>query len=193
MNSNNYTKEIILASNSSRRKDYLKILGFPFMIKTLKINENYPKHLKGKSIPNFLAKLKAEPFKKHIKNNQIVITADTIVWSKGICYGKPKSFEEARDMLKNLSGNIHQVITSVGFLTSSGYSSITSITEVTFRKIHEELIDHYIKHEKPFDKAGGYGIQDSIGVIAVSEIKGSYTNVVGLPVSEVYAELKRLE
>jgi septum formation protein len=184
--------EIILGSSSPRRHEYLKELGIPFRVEVHSQNETYNNDMGPIEIASHIAKLKSKPFIKNLKVKHIVITADTIVWNKGVCLGKPKDRTEAIKMLKNISNSKHQVITAVGFLTSLGYESINQTTTVKFKKLNEEDIIKYIESYNPFDKAGGYGIQDWIGLIGVDEIKGSYTNIVGLPVSEVYIKLKEI-
>ncbi len=188
----NFNKEIILASNSPRRKAFFELFNFPFSIKTINVKENYPIHLKDVSIARYIAGLKANPFKKTINKNQIVITADTIVWHENKCLGKPCSLEDARKMLYSLSNKTHKVITAVGFLTYSNYSCIDVTTEVTFEELNESIIENYLSNENPFDKAGAYAIQESIGLLSISKINGSYTNVVGLPVTEVLNQIERL-
>ena len=184
--------EIILASNSPRRKSFFNLFNFPFKIKTFDVEEVYPPNLRERDIARYIAGLKANPFKKIIKKNQIVISADTIVWHENMCLGKPKSLSHARKMLKSLSGKTHKVITAVGFLTFDNYYCIDVTTDVTFEILNNSLIDNYLLKEKPLDKAGSYAIQESIGLLGISKINGSYTNVVGLPVTEVLNEINKL-
>ena len=184
--------EIILASNSPRRKSFFNLFNFPFKIKTFDVEEVYPPNLRERDIARYIAGLKANPFKKIIKKNQIVISADTIVWHENMCLGKPKSLSHARKMLKSLSGKTHKVITAVGFLTFDNYYCIDVTTDVTFEILNNSLIDNYLSKEKPLDKAGSYAIQESIGLLGISKINGSYTNVVGLPVTEVLNEINKL-
>ena len=188
----NFKKEIILASNSPRRKDFFNLFKFPFKIKTFDVEETYPSNLKEADIARYIAGLKSNPFKKIINKNQIVISADTIVWHENKCLGKPKSLDEAKQMLKSLSGKTHEVITAVGFLTFNNYYCIDVTTEVTFEKLNNSIIDDYLLNASPLDKAGSYAIQESIGLLGISKINGSYTNVVGLPVTEVLNEIKKL-
>ena len=188
----NFKKEIILASNSPRRKDFFNLFKFPFKIKTFDVEETYPSNLKEADIARYIAGLKSNPFKKIINKNQIVISADTIVWHENKCLGKPKSLDEAKQMLKSLSGKTHKVITAVGFLTFNNYYCIDVTTEVTFEKLNNSIIDDYLLNASPLDKAGSYAIQESIGLLGISKINGSYTNVVGLPVTEVLNEIKKL-
>tara|TARA_B110000495_G_C22834072_1_gene486554 strand:+ start:221 stop:805 length:585 start_codon:yes stop_codon:yes gene_type:complete len=188
----NFKKEIILASNSPRRKDFFNLFKFPFKIKTFDVEETYPSNLKEADIARYIAGLKSNPFKKIINKNQIVISADTIVWHENKCLGKPKSLDDAKQMLKSLSGKTHKVITAVGFLTFNNYYCIDVSTEVTFEKLNNSIIDDYLLNALPLDKAGSYAIQESISLLGISKINGSYTNVVGLPVTEVLNEIKKL-
>ena len=188
----NFKKEIILASNSPRRKDFFNLFKFPFKIKTFDVEETYPSNLKEADIARYIAGLKSNPFKKIINKNQIVISADTIVWHENKCLGKPKSLDDAKQMLKSLSGKTHKVITAVGFLTFNNYYCIDVTTEVTFEKLNNSIIDDYLLNALPLDKAGSYAIQESISLLGISKINGSYTNVVGLPVTEVLNEIKKL-
>jgi len=188
----NFKNEIILASNSPRRIDFFNLFEFPFKIKTFDVEESYPSNLKEADIARHIAGLKSNPFKEIINKNQIVISADTIVWHENKCLGKPKSLNEARQMLKSLSGKTHKVITAVGFLTFNNYYCIDVSTKVTFEKLNKSIINNYLLNGNPLDKAGSYAIQESIGLLGISKIEGSYTNVVGLPVTEVLNEIKKL-
>ena len=180
----NYT--IILASASPRRQEFLKTLDIDFKIQLKPIEEVYPEHLIHSEISDFLSVLKAEPFLEALSKNDILITSDTIVWHNNMALGKPKDEQDAFNMLAALSGKTHEVITSVCFKTKSKTTLIHDITKVTFNKLSDETIHYYISTYKPFDKAGAYGIQDWIGLIGISNIEGSYTNVVGLPTEKVY-------
>ena len=187
----NFKDEIILASNSPRRRDFFNLFEFPFKIKTFDVEESYPSNLKEAEIARHIAGLKSNPFKKIINKNQIVISADTIVWHENKCLGKPKSLNEAKQMLKSLAGKTHKVITAVGFLTFNNYYCIDVTTKVTFEKLNKYIIDDYLLNGNPLDKAGSYAIQESIGFLGISKIEGSYTNVVGLPVTEVLNEINK--
>ena len=187
----NFKDEIILASNSPRRRDFFNLFEFPFKIKTFDVEESYPSNLKEADIARHIAGLKSNPFKKIINKNQIVISADTIVWHENKCLGKPKSLNEAKQMLKSLAGKTHKVITAVGFLTFNNYYCIDVTTKVTFEKLNKYIIDDYLLNGNPLDKAGSYAIQESIGFLGISKIEGSYTNVVGLPVTEVLNEINK--
>ena len=184
-------KNIILASGSPRRQQYFKELDLDFTIQLKEVEEVYPNHLKAEEITNFLSELKAAAF-EHLNENDILITSDTIVWHEGKALGKPKDYEDAFQMLKSLSGKTHEVITSVSFKTNVKTETIFEITKVTFKEISDEAITYYLENYKPFDKAGSYGIQEWIGLIAISKIEGSYANVVGMPVDKVYDKLVEL-
>lgn len=190
MNLNGY--KIILASKSPRRIEYLKKMKIPFISKKSKYNENFDTNLKGHLIPRFIVKKKAEIFINKVKDKEIIITADTIVWHKNKCLGKPKNDEEALSMLNELSNNVHQVITAVGFLTKKKLEIIHKTTKVKFGKVSKEDLINYTIKDKPFDKAGSYGIQDWFGLVAVESLNGSYSNIVGLPTYEVYNKLKEI-
>ena len=187
---NNY--EIILASGSPRRQYFFRSLNTPFTIETYPVDETFPIELKGKKIPEFIVQQKNAPFVNKIQERQIVITADTIVWCENRYLGKPKNKKSAKEMLEFLSGKSHEVITSVGFLTSQKFEMITETTKVYFKDLTNQEIDHYIEEASPLDKAGGYGIQDWIGAIGITHIEGSYTNVVGLPLAQVKEKLSIL-
>lgn len=191
--SNKY--KIILASGSPRRQQFFKDFdfgdSFDFEIRLKEIEEVYPNHLKAEEITNYLAKLKAEAFDGELLDNEILVTSDTIVWLKDTALGKPKNYEDAVQILKSLSNVTHEVITSVCFKTSTNIETIFDVTKVTFNTLNENAIHYYLNTYKPFDKAGAYGIQDWIGLIGISKIEGSYTNVVGLPTEKVYNYLSR--
>jgi septum formation protein len=180
---------LILASSSPRRHEFFKKLGLDFEVRLKPVEEIFPKHLKGVNIANYLSKLKAEPFLSELKGNDLLITSDTVVWHKDQFLGKPKDEEEAYLMLKKMSGDWHEVITSVCFTSTKDQRLVDSCTLVKFKDLTDKEIWYYINSYKPFDKAGGYGIQDWIGLIGIEEIKGSYTNVVGLPTHLVYKTL----
>ena len=177
--------EIILASGSPRRKAFLESLKIPFSIKTFFVDETFPPQLQGEEIAQHIVRQKNAPFKEIIQDHQIVITADTIVWCENRYLGKPQNKKAAKEMLSFLSGKSHEVITSVGFLTSRNFEVITETTKVYFKDLTDQEIDYYIEESYPLDKAGAYGIQEWIGAIGITQIKGSYTNVVGLPLAQV--------
>lgn len=181
--------KIILASGSPRRQQFFKELGFDFEIRLKSVEEVYPKELKGSEISDYLSELKANAFKGTLKSNEILITSDTVVWHKNQSLAKAADKEEGTQMLRTLSNDWHQVITSVSFMTSATLNTVNHSTEVKFARLSEEEIEHYVTNFKPYDKAGAYGIQEWIGLIAIEELKGSYTNVVGLPTQLVYKTL----
>jgi septum formation protein len=181
-------KNIILASGSPRRQQYFKELDIDFSIQLKEIEEIYPNHLKAEEITNFLAELKANAF-NDLNEKDILITSDTIVWHENKALGKPKDYQDAFAMLQSMSGKTHEVITSVSFKTNVKLETIFEVTKVTFKKLSDAAITYYLDNYKPFDKAGSYGIQEWIGLIGISNIEGSYANVVGMPVDKVYDKL----
>lgn len=183
---------IILASGSPRRQAFFKSLGLDFEIRLKPIAEDYPERLTHFEISDYLAQLKALPYKKELKANDILITSDTIVWHNNQALGKPKDETDAFNILKSLSNSTHEVITSVCFTTQNFEKTLNAITKVTFKNLTDEEILYYIKTCKPFDKAGAYGIQEWIGLIGVTKIEGSYFNVMGLPTHLVYKVLNDL-
>ncbi|MCD7923929.1 MAG: Maf-like protein [Bacteroides sp.] len=184
---------VILASNSPRRKELLSGLGIDYEVKTLPgIEESYPDTLKGEEIPLYIAREKADAYRDSMQPDELIITADTIVWLDGVVMGKPKDEEDARNMLRRLSGKTHQVMTGVCLTTTGFRKSFSTVTDVTFTDLTEEEIHYYVEHYKPMDKAGAYGIQEWIGFVGVQSIAGSYFNVMGLPVQRLYKELKKL-
>jgi len=180
---------IILASKSPRRKELLTELGLCFEVQTFDTDESFPVIMPVNEVSIFLAEQKAHPFESSIDDEMLVITADTIVHIEGEILGKPANYEDAFRMLSLLSGKWHQVATGVCILTKQKKVSFTSQTSVLFKHLTNEEIDYYITNYKPYDKAGAYGIQEWIGFIAVEQIKGSYFNVMGLPVQHLYEEL----
>ena len=182
--------QIILASASPRRQAFFKELGIPHKIKVIPVQENYPNELKGAEIAMHIAKQKSIPFESLIQPQQLVITADTIVWHQGCYLGKPKSKEEAIKMLKALSNSTHQVTTAVGFLTDKGFELLEETSEVTFRKLTKNEINHYVESGSPMDKAGAYGIQDPFGEQVILSINGSFSNIVGLPLAQVIIKIQ---
>ena len=181
--------KIILASGSPRRHQFLNELDIPFIMDIRPVKELYPENLKGSEITNYLSELKAEVFLKELKEKEILITSDTIVWHNETALGKPETTTEAFKMLESLSGTTHKVITSVTFTTNTYQKTVHSTTAVTFKKLSKEEIDYYIQNYDPLDKAGAYGIQEWIGLIGITRIEGSYFNVVGLPTHMVYKTL----
>ena len=185
--------KIILASNSPRRKELLSGLGVDYEVKTLPdVDESYPDGLSGEEIAKHIARGKAEAYRSLIQADELVITADTIVWLDGTVMGKPKDDEEAKDMLMRLSGKTHQVITGVCLTAVSTQKTFATVTDVTFATLTDEEVDYYVTRYQPMDKAGSYGVQEWIGFVGVENLSGSYFNVMGLPIQHLYTELKKL-
>lgn len=185
--------EIILASNSPRRRELLTNLGItfsPFVI--FGIDESYPSDLKGEEVALFVAEKKAAAYKEHIRDNRLIITADTIVSTAEGVLGKPQDEQAARDMLRLISGREHTVTTAFTLNTTEYHVSQAVTTVVKFAPLTDEMIEYYIRRFLPFDKAGAYGIQEWIGLAAVESIDGSYSNVVGLPTQQLYEALSKL-
>lgn len=183
---------IILGSGSPRRKELLGDLGLEFKVKLVKeVEEVYPETLPVDEIPEYLSKLKADAYTSLISENDLVVTADTIVICDNRPMGKPKDYGNAVSMLKSLSGKIHKVITGVTLKTLEKSVSFSALTLVEFAELDEDEIEYYIEKYRPFDKAGAYGIQEWIGCIGVKKIEGSFYNVMGLPLHKLYTELKK--
>ena len=181
---------IILASNSPRRRELLGGLGIDFTVKVIGgIDESWPHELKGEDIPLYISREKAAPYKATIAPDELVITADTIVYVDGEVLGKPADEADAKRMLRMISGRWHEVITGVTLMTAEREHSFAVTTKVKFCNLSDSEIDYYIKNYAPMDKAGAYGIQEWIGYVGVEAIEGSYFNVVGLPVQRLYREL----
>ena len=187
--------EIILGSQSPRRRELMAGLDLPFTAINIDADESFPPSLKGGDIPYYISRAKAHAYAPKLTENQLLITADTIVWCDDQMLGKPHNEAEAFAMLRSLSGKTHQVFTAVTFLTPSergtGGVTIVDRTDVTFKELSDAEINYYIDHYKPFDKAGAYGIQEWIGYIGCTALNGSYFNVMGFPVHLVYDELKK--
>lgn len=182
---------LILASGSPRRQQFFKELDLDFTIQLKPVDETFPDHLQGPEITDYLAKLKAAAF-TDLQATDILVTSDTIVWFNGVALNKPEDRDEAYAMIAALSGNSHQVITSVAFTTKEGQTVINDTTTVTFKELTEQEINYYIDNYQPYDKAGGYGIQEWFGYIAVTSLEGSYFNVMGMPLHKVYETLMQL-
>jgi septum formation protein len=182
-------KNIILASGSPRRQQFFKDLDLSYSIRLKEIEEVYPDGLQGAEITNFLAELKANAFEKELDTNDLLITSDTIVWLNESALGKPTDADDAFAMLQKLSNKTHEVITSVCIKSIAKTEVFHCITKVTFTTLSEAAIRYYLEQYQPFDKAGSYGIQDWIGLIGISKIEGSYTNVVGLPTELLFKKL----
>ena len=210
--------KILLGSQSPRRRELLAGLDVDFRVVTIDADEHYPEELTGGDIPYFISRAKAEAYGEPLAEDEILLTADTIVWvpdgsimgaawrphlheddnrrrdarvPSGVMLGKPRDEEEARGMLRLLSGRMHEVYTGVTLKTREGMQTIADKTEVWFRALTEEEIDYYVEKYKPLDKAGAYGVQEWIGYVGVTKIVGSYFNVMGLPVERVWEEIKR--
>ena len=181
--------KIFLGSKSPRRQALLKNLGFDFEIFTIETEEIFPSDLKKEEVTNHLAQLKAKAYEGKLAENELVITADTIVWHNDNVLGKPKNEKEAFDILKSLSGDSHHVYTSVCIKSKEKEVVFSDCTTVFFSALSDEEINYYITNYKPFDKAGAYGIQDWIGLRAITKIEGSYYNVMGLPTEKLYKAL----
>ncbi len=182
---------IILGSQSPRRQELLRGLDIAFTVRTIDgLEEHYPATLQGAEIPLFLARQKAEAFRPALTDDDLLITADTIVWLDGRVYGKPTDADDARRMLRTLAGRTHEVITGVCLTSKTRQESFSATTQVTFAHFGDEAIDYYIEKYRPFDKAGSYGVQEWIGYIGVESINGSFYNVMGLPVQRLYNVLQ---
>lgn len=184
-------KKIILASNSPRRRELLRGLEIDFEVKAHPIDETVPADIPADYVAAYLSKLKAESYAEQLAEDEILITSDTVVIQEGHILGKPHSDQEAFDMIKSLSGTTHKVMTAVTIVDKGKRTTLEDETLVTFRFLSEEEIWHYVKNYGPFDKAGGYGIQEWIGFVGVSRIEGSYYTVMGFPVHLIYEELKK--
>lgn len=183
---------ILLASNSPRRRELLGGLGVEYEVVSLpEIDESYPPTLQGVEIPTYIAARKAEAYSQWMKDDTLLITADTIVWLDGKVYGKPADAQDACKMLRELSGKTHTVITGMALTTCNKQRTFAVESYVTFAQLDEAEIEYYVSKYKPFDKAGAYGIQEWIGYIGVTALEGSYFNVMGLPVQRLYQELKQ--
>lgn len=186
--------KILLGSNSPRRREILGMLRLPFTIVTIEgIDESYPNDLEKEKVAEFISNKKADAFLKRIHDNELIITADTVVICDDKILGKPKDAEEAMTMLRLLSGKIHKVTTGVTLATKENRISFSSATLVTFAELTEEEIRYYVDTFHPMDKAGAYGIQEWIGGVAVAKIDGSFYNVMGLPIHRLYQSLKEFQ
>lgn len=182
---------IILASASPRRKELLSKLDIDFTVKVLyDVDESFPASLPVVQVPQYISRKKADAYRQEMQENDMVITADTVVAVGRRILGKPKSAEGARVMLKLLSDRYHRVVTGVTIMTAKRTETFATVSRVRFTRLNDEEIDYYISKYKPFDKAGAYGIQEWIGMVGITELNGSYFNVMGLPVQRLYAKLK---
>lgn len=183
---------IILASNSPRRRELLSGIDIPFEVRVLpSIDEAHPAELRGGDIPLYISRKKADAYRNAIAADELIITADTIVWLEDAVLEKPHDEAEARAMLRNLSGKTHEVFTGVTLTTKERQESFVAASKVQFAELSDDEIDYYVSHYHPLDKAGAYGVQEWIGYIGVEYIEGSFFNVMGLPVRRVYEALKR--
>lgn len=190
---NNLKKyNVILASNSPRRRELLSQLGLEFTVKTLRgIDESYPSELEGEAVALYIVGKKADAYRATMAADELIITADTIVCVDGEVLGKPVDADDARRMLRKLSGKAHDVITAVGITTATQSHLFAVTTQVKFAALTDEIIDYYITNYRPFDKAGAYGIQEWIGYVGVESVTGSFFNVIGLPVQRLFTELQK--
>lgn len=180
---------LILGSASPRRKELLAGLGFKFTQRSLNADESFDITLQAEQIPLFLAKVKADIYRKELKSGEVLITSDTIVWCDNTVLNKPADFDEGKKMLRSLSGRMHQVFTAVCLSSNKKQTSFYDESKVYFRHLTDEEIEHYLNNYSPYDKAGSYGVQDWIGYIGIERIEGSFYNVMGLPVKKLYEEL----
>lgn len=181
-------RKLILASNSPRRKELLGKLGLKFEVKLKEVNEDYPAHLQREAVAEYLANHKAEAYLTDLQD-EILITADTIVCLDSLILNKPQHEAEACQMLQQLSGQVHDVITGVCLLSREKKDLFHDVTRVHFRELSKEEINFYVQTYQPFDKAGAYGAQEWMGMVAIDRIEGSYFNVMGLPVHQLYNRL----
>lgn len=182
--------KLILASNSPRRKEILAGLRIPYTIQLKEVAEDFEPHLQREQIAEHLAAHKAAAYRQDLQPDEVVLTADTIVWLQNQVLNKPQDLAEAKEMLQRLSGNVHEVITGVCLQTREKQEVFHDVSRVYFRELTEAEIDFYLEHFKPLDKAGAYGVQEFIGMIGIERIEGSYFNVMGLPVHLVYEKLR---
>lgn len=184
--------KIILASASPRRKELLAGLDLDFEVKVIKgVSESYPETLRAEEVPQYISREKAAAYQ--VADNELLLTADTVVIVDNTILGKPHDADDARRMLRLISGRTHQVVTGVTLTTAKAQKTFGVTTDVTFRQLTDDEIDYYITHYRPFDKAGAYGIQEWIGYVGVTSIHGSYYNVMGLPVQRIYQEIMEME
>lgn len=185
--------KVILASGSPRRRELMAGLGVNYEVRILPdVDESYPDTLQGEEIPLYIAKEKADAYIPMMQPDELIITADTIVWLDGKVLGKPRDREDALQMLRTMSGRTHEVFTGVCITTTDWQRSFTAQTEVRFATLSEEEIAYYVDNFQPMDKAGAYGVQEWIGFIGVENISGSYYNIMGLPVQKLYRELLKV-
>jgi septum formation protein len=184
--------QIVLGSQSPRRKELLSLMNIDFRVEVQEVEESYPENLTPIEIAIHIASKKAKAF-KGLSANELLITADTIVAQHQHILGKPKDAAHAKEMIQQLAGNTHEVITAVAFQYQSQLITFHDCTKVYMNPLSEAEINHYIENYKPYDKAGAYGIQEWIGLVAIQKIEGSYTNVMGLPTEKLYQELQKIK
>lgn len=185
--------EIILGSQSPRRRELLAGLDVPFTAVSIDADETYPASLQAGDIPYYISRAKARAYEERLKEDQLLITADTIVWLDGRMLGKPQDEAEAVAMLKQLRNKTHQVYTAVTFARKGHeLETVVDKTDVTFGDLSDEEIETYVRKYRPLDKAGAYGVQEWIGYVACTAMNGSYFNVMGFPVHLVYKALKQM-
>lgn len=184
-----YPFKIILGSASPRRQDLLRSLGFPFTCTPINADESWPEQITGHEIPLYLSQHKSRQYPAMLASNELLLTADTIVWCEEKVLNKPANFEEGFSMLKQLSGKMHEVFTGVTLRSSARTESFYDTSRVYFKSLSDEEIAYYLEQYKPYDKAGAYGVQEWIGYVAIEKIEGSFYNVMGLPVKQVYEHL----
>ena len=181
--------QIILGSNSPRRQELLKSLGFTFLNKPINADESFPADLQAEEICLYLAEKKADAYAEDLQDDEILITADTIVWCEGKVFNKPANFVEGKKMLESLSGKMHEVFTGVCLKSGNKQTTFYDVSKVYFKKLKPEEIEYYLTNYSPYDKAGGYGVQDWLGYIGIDKIEGSFYNVMGLPLKDLFEEL----
>ena len=185
----NFPYSIVLASASPRRQELLRSLGFQFTVEPSHADESFPEHLKAHDIPLYLAEIKAAAFGRQLHDNEIVITADTIVWCENKIYNKPNDFDDGKRMLQSLGGKMHQVFTAVCLRHNNKTITFYDESKVYFKSFTDAEIEYYLLHYKPYDKAGAYGVQDWLGYTGIEKIEGSFYTVMGLPVKLLYEQL----
>ena len=183
---------IILGSQSPRRRELMSGIDIPYKSIVINADEAYPHSLQRGDIPMFISREKAQAYLPQLKDDELLITADTIVWLEGQMLGKPKDEDDACRMLRMLSGKTHQVYTGVTFAYKDKMETIVDCTDVSFRHLTDDEINYYVSHYKPFDKAGAYGVQEWIGYVGVERMEGSYFNVMGFPIEKVYTKINEI-
>jgi len=186
-------RKIILASKSPRRKYLMEQAGFSVEVRTFDVEEIYPDDLKLREVPEYLAKLKSVPAKVALQEGELLLAADTIVLFENEILGKPKDRDQAKDFILRMSDKSHEVITGVSIQSTAKQNSFSVTSKVIFSTLTEDEVDYYIDNFKPYDKAGAYGIQDWIGWTKIKSIVGSYSNIMGLPMREVYEAIKNFD